>query len=131
MRPTVYIPQETMRRTSGGDMIPKNDLSPALEFGTLHILLPSGAPPLDIGPVITTMKTKLATFSDNDYIMATGDPAVIAAASIVASARNNGRIKLLRWDRNTGMYMCLQIDLTERSESNGKTNKESRGKRAA
>jgi hypothetical protein len=108
----VYVPQQTMRRTPAG-FVPLHDLSPAMEFGRLNILLPSGPVSLEMGPIVAIMREKLETFGDDDFIIATGDPAVISAAVIVAAARNNGRVKLLRWDRNVAMYMALQIDLHE------------------
>lgn len=113
----VYIPQQPMRRTANG-LASMHDFTPALEFGMLNVLLPNAGPPPSMEPVIAVLKRKLADFTDDDYILATGDPAVIGAATVVAAWFNNGRVKMLRWDRSMSMYMELQIDLLERSESN-------------
>ncbi len=49
-------------------------------------------------------------FDEHDFVVATGDPAAIAATAIIAAYQNEGRMKLLRWDRVARQYMCVQID---------------------
>ena len=107
--PTVYIPQETVRRNANGDFEPVYDLSPALSYGSLEVLRSSMPVGID-EDLIGLLRGKMKEFGDDDYIVAIGDPAVIAAAIMVASRINNGRVKLLRWDRRTRQYLTTQLD---------------------
>ncbi len=107
----VFIPQETRRRNPmTGAFEPVHDLSPALAYGDLVLLHSPAAGGIDPKPMLEAMRRKLAAFSDDDYILATGNPAAIAAAVMIASALNRGRIKLLSWDRRTKQYLALQLD---------------------
>jgi len=45
-----------------------------------------------------------------------GDPAIIAVAGAIASENNNGRFKVLKWDRNEMKYYDIEIDLRGKSE---------------
>lgn len=110
MTASVFVPQETRKRNAAGVFEPVHDLSPALAFGDLIILhsaMPGG---LDPRPMLQTMREKLRDFTDDDFIVATGDPAAIAAAVMLASVANRGRVKLLRWDRATRQYLAMQLD---------------------
>jgi len=40
-----------------------------------------------------------------------GDPAIIAIAGAVVSDINNGRFKVLKWDRDEKKYYDIEIDL--------------------
>lgn len=107
----VFIPQEPMKRDDCGAMVPTYDLSPALEYGDLHVLLPYGPVMLSTKPMIAHMRTQLDDFCDEDYIMAVGDPSAIIAAGMVASQVNKGKVKLLRYDRQQKRYLEVQFDL--------------------
>ena len=53
----------------------------------------------------------LANFSDDDYLLLTGDPAAIALAAAVAARHNSGRFKMLKWDRQEAKYFPLSANL--------------------
>jgi hypothetical protein len=53
---------------------------------------------------------------DEDYLLMVGDPAAIAAAGAVACMMNNGRMKLLKWDRQEMRYYVVEFDLMRRSD---------------
>ena len=110
MTAKVYVPQETRRRNEQGDFEPVHDLSPALQFGDIEVLYPSMPAGVDGGAIIKVMRDKLRDFSDRDFIVATGDPAIIAAAVMVAASLNFQRVKLLKWDRRRLEYMVIQLD---------------------
>ena len=107
----VFIPQEPLRKTDSGAMVPLYDLSPALEYGALEVLLPSGPVMLSTKPMVDFMKTKMDGFSDDDYVLAVGDPVAILAAGMVASHANNGRVKILRYDRQHRAYTVVPINI--------------------
>jgi len=99
---TVYITQE----------VPGRDLSDALEFGDLDILLPAKEQvSLSAMPTIRRMQRKLANFTSKDYLMLSGDPVCIGIACCLAALANNGQFKVLKWDRIEARYYPIQVDL--------------------
>jgi hypothetical protein len=99
---TVYITQE----------VPGRDLSDALEFGDLDILLPAREQvSLSAMPTIRRMQRKLAKFTSKDYLMLSGDPVCIGIACCLAALANNGQFKVLKWDRIEARYYPIQVDL--------------------
>ena len=105
----VYIVQEPLKREEGsGNMIAAMDFKKAMEYGDLAFCLPGGKVSLTPAPTIRMLKEKLKNFSDNDFLIPTGDPTAIAMAAIIASRVNNGRIKFLKWDKVMKRY--IQID---------------------
>jgi alcohol dehydrogenase YqhD (iron-dependent ADH family) len=111
---TVYITQEVRKSTSDGSFHPQFNFKPALKFGELRVLVPAGMSLLSPVPLIRTLKEKLATFSDEDYLLAVGDPSVVAAASIIAAGKNEGRVRMLKWDREISDYIPVELDTTGR-----------------
>jgi len=99
---TVYITQE----------VPGRDLSDALEFGDLDILLPAKEQvSLSAMPTIRRMQRKLVKFTSKDYLMLSGDPVCIGIACCLAALANNGQFKVLKWDRIESRYYPIQVDL--------------------
>ena len=54
---------------------------------------------------------KLRDFSDDDYVLPIGDPALMVAVSSVASKINGDKVKILRWDRRKHNYRVVNLDL--------------------
>lgn len=99
---TVYITQEVRGR----------DLSDALEFGDLDILIPAKEQvALSAIPTLRRMERKLVKFTSDDYLMLSGDPVCIGIACALAALANNGRFKVLKWDRIEERYYPIEIDL--------------------
>ena len=48
-----------------------------------------------------------------------GDPAIIAATSAVVSDINNGKFKMLKWDRESAKYYPLSVNLYQKEENYG------------
>jgi|TARA_R100001460_G_scaffold82938_1_gene123825 hypothetical protein len=70
---------------------------------------------LSPGPATRKAKNILRDFSDNDYLLLIGDPAMIGLATSVAAYHNRGKYKVLKYDRRTFTYLPIQIDLNERN----------------
>ena len=105
----VYIVQEN----------PNVNVIGAGRFGELIPLLPPGRQiTLSSSPVIKLLKTKLKNFSDDDFLLAMGDPVAIGIASMVASDINNGKVNMLKWDRENQCYYNVKIDLYQKGENN-------------
>jgi hypothetical protein len=99
---TVYITQEVRGR----------DLSDALEFGDLDILIPAKEQiALSAIPTLRRMERKLVKFTSDDYLMLSGDPVCIGIACALAAVANNGRFKVLKWDRLEEKYYPIEVDL--------------------
>lgn len=100
---TVYIVQEMRGR----------DVTDATNFGDLEILITADEQTASFStqPTIRKLNRMLANFSDEDYLLLTGDPAAIALAAAVAARQNNGRFKMLKWDRQTAKYFPLSANL--------------------
>jgi len=99
--PRVFVIQETM----------KHNLLPAQAFGDLVFLLP---PQVQItfspGPIVVRMERHLQGFTEDDYLLLIGDPAAMAVAGALVAKHNNGRFKLLKWDKREMKYYPIQVD---------------------
>jgi hypothetical protein len=103
---TVYVVQE-----------PRGiNLMPAEKYGRLQVLLPPGNVAYSAAPTVSRLKRGLARFTDEDYLLMVGDPAAIAVAGAVATMLNNGRMKVLKWDRQEMRYYVVEFDLMRRSD---------------
>jgi hypothetical protein len=97
---------------------PNHDLAPAMKFGEMKVLLPSYTQiAFSTAPTIRTLRHKLRSFSDVDYLLLAGDPVAIGLACSVAAFFNNGRYTALKWDRRERMYIPVKIDVTQKGES--------------
>jgi hypothetical protein len=108
--PKCYIIQEPMRR-EGNVLAPVMDFRKVLEYGDPVVCLPHGRVSLAPGPTVSALKYQLRNFTDDDYMVSVGDPSAIFIAAMVVSEINNGRCKLLKWDRDAKRYIEVQVDL--------------------
>ena len=98
---TVYIPQ-----------VMDYNVRSAEKFGDLKIMLPDRKQMvLASGPLTFKLQQEMKDFNDNDYLLLIGDPAIIAVCGALAAKINNGKFKVLKWDRNEKKYYDLEIDL--------------------
>lgn len=101
----VFIPQEPRRLDAQtGRWVPLYDLAPALQFGTLKVLMPNGPTSFDSTSVVEQLKEQMAGYTEQDYIMCIGDPVLIAATVLVAGSLNSGVVTLLKYDRSVRLY---------------------------
>lgn len=102
----VYVVQET-----------QNDITSAMDFGTIEVLLPPGAQiAFSPAPTVRRIQRKLSKYTDEDYLLLIGDPAAIGIACAVAAAYNHGRFKMLKWSRKENRYYPVSVDLLEKGE---------------
>ena len=89
----------------------------AEKYGDLKIMLPDRKQMiLASGPLTFALQKHLKDFNDNDYLLLIGDPAIIGLCCAIAADINNGKFKVLKWDRNDKRYYDLEIDLRGRNE---------------
>ena len=64
------------------------------------------------GPLIFKLRTLLKNYTLKDYLLLTGDPAIIGVACSIVSDITNGKYKLLKWDKQERKYYSIDINLT-------------------
>lgn len=105
---TVHITQDTEGR----------NFLPAKAYGELNLIMPSKAQViLTATPAIRRMRRELRDFSDDDFLLLSGDPAIMGIALAVAADINQGRVKILKWDRLEKTYYDVSINIHEKGES--------------
>ena len=105
----VYVIQDIPGTKIG---TPKINIIGAREFGNLKVLLPENSQ-IILSPtyVITTLRQKLKEYTIRDYLLLTGDPAIIGVACSIVSDITNGKYNLLKWDKQERKYYPVEIDL--------------------
>ena len=89
----------------------------ASEFGYLVICLPPLSQAIfSSGLFVFKMRKNLQDFTQDDYILCTGDPAIIGLSTAIVSEITGGQFNLLKWDRREHKYYPLAIDLHQKGE---------------
>ena len=70
------------------------------------------------GPLVFKLRKALKDFTTEDYLLLTGDPAIIGVACSIVSDMTNGRYSLLKWDKQERQYYPIEINLYEKGEIN-------------
>lgn len=118
--PKVFVPHQALRYDEDlHRRIPVRDISRASQFGELVIVLESSKSISVTNNVQSEIKERMAEFKDGDYIMALGDPVVIAACVMHAS-KVTSRVNMLKWNRDSKAY--LHECLTTQNYPNGEHN---------
>ena len=72
---------------------------------------------LSPGPLIIKLRTLLRNYTSDDYLLLSGDPAIIGVVCSIVADTTNGKYKLLKWDRqenllsNRNKYSSKVIDI--------------------
>ena len=113
----VYVIQEIAGTKSGN---PKINIMGAAKFGKFKFLLPEDSQIIfSPGPLVYKLRTLLKDFKDTDYLMCTGDPAIIGITCSLVSDVTNGKYNLLKWDKQEKTYYPIAINLHEKGEIDG------------
>ena len=113
-QPTVYVIQEIPGTKSGN---PKINILGAAEYGVFKFLLPEFSQIIfSPGPLIYKLRQSLKNYRPNDYLLLTGDPAIIGVACSIVSDVTNGKYNLLKWDKQERKYYSITINLYEKGE---------------
>ena len=112
--PVVYIIQEIAGTREGR---PKINIMGAAQYGTFKFLLPELSQIIfSPGPLIFKLRKGLKDYSQKDFLLLTGDPAIIGVACSIVSDITNGKYKLLKWDKQERKYYPIEINLHEKGE---------------
>ena len=113
---TVYVIQEIAGTREGS---PKINIMGASQYGSFKFLLPELSQIIfSPGPLIMKLRQGLKNYKPNDYLLLTGDPAIIGVACSIASDITNGKYNVLKWDKQERRYYPIMINLYERGEIN-------------
>jgi len=108
----VYVIQEIAGTKEGR---PKINILGAARFGTFKFLLPELSQIIfSPGPLIFKLRKGLQDYRQKDYLLLTGDPAIIGVACSIVSDMTNGKYKLLKWDKQERKYYAIEINLHEK-----------------
>ena len=89
----------------------------ASDYGYLVICLPENSQMIfSSGPFVHKMRKNLRDFKSNDYVLCSGDPAIIGLSTAIVSDVTRGKFNLLKWDRQETRYYPLTFDLYEKGE---------------
>ena len=115
-KPIVYVIQEIAGTREGR---PKINIMGAAEFGTFKFLLPELSQIIfSPGPLIFKLRKGLQNYRPSDFLLLTGDPAIIGVACSIVSDITNGKYQLLKWDKQERKYYSININLHEKGEIN-------------
>ena len=108
----VYVIQELPGTRSG---TPKFNIMGASRYGDIVTLLPENSQIImSPGPLIFKLRKLLKNFTEKDYLLLTGDPAIIGVACSIVSDITNGKFSFLKWDRQEKMYYPIKVNLYEK-----------------
>ena len=111
---TVYVIQEIPGTASGN---PKINIMGASKYGEFKFLLPELSQMIfSPGPLIFKLRNLLKIFKQDDYLLLTGDPAIIGVACSIVSDMTNGKYNLLKWDEQERQYYPIEINLYEKGK---------------
>ena len=112
--PKVYVIQEIPGTSEG---TPRINILGAREYGDFVFCLPEMAQIIfSPRPLIFKLRALLKDYTSEDYLLLTGDPAIIGVACSIVSDMTNGKYKLLKWDKQERKYYSITINLYEKGK---------------
>ena len=113
----VYVVQEIPGSQAG---TPKINIMGAAAYSTTNdfiFLLPEFSQMIfSPGPLIFKLRKGLRNYKPEDYLLLTGDPAIIGVACSIVSDITNGKYNVLKWDKQERKYYPIEINLYEKGE---------------
>ena len=113
----VFVIQEIAGTKAGN---PKINIMGAASYsssGKFNFLLPEFSQMIfSPGPLIYKLRKGLKDFKEDDYLLLTGDPAIIGVACSIVSDITNGKYKFIKWDRQERRYYPIEINLYEKGK---------------
>ena len=113
----VYVIQEIPGSKAGSPKINIIGASVYSTSGKFNFLLPEFSQMIfSPGPLIFKLRKGLKNYTSEDYLLLTGDPAIIGVACSIVSDITNGKYKVLKWDKQERKYYPIEINLYEKGE---------------
>ena len=115
----VFVIQEIAGTKAGNPKINIMGASNYSSSGKFNFLLPEFSQIIfSPGPLVYKLRQGLKDYTSEDYLLLTGDPAIIGVACSIVSDITNGKYKLLKWDKQERKYYPIEINLYEKGEVN-------------
>jgi len=112
--PIVYVIQEIAGTKEGK---PKINILGAPEYGDFKFLLPELSQMIfSPGPLIFKLRKGLKDYTTEDFLLLTGDPAIIGVACSIVADITSGKFNLLKWDKQERKYYPIHINLFEKGD---------------
>ena len=116
----VFVIQEIAGTQAGNPKINIMGASTYSSSGKFNFLLPEFSQIIfSPGPLIYKLRKGLKDFRKEDYLLLTGDPAIIGVACSIVSDITNGKYNLLKFDKQERKYYPIEINLYEKGEVDG------------
>jgi len=113
----VFVIQEIAGTKAGNPKINIMGASSYSSSGKFIFLLPEFSQIIfSPGPLVYKLRKGLRDFKEEDYLLLTGDPAIIGVACSIVSDITNGKYNLLKWDKQERKYYPIEINLYEKGE---------------
>ncbi len=113
----VFVIQEIAGTKAGNPKINIMGASNYSSSGKFNFLLPEFSQIIfSPGPLVFKLRQGLRDYTSDDYLLLTGDPAIIGVACSIVSDITNGKYKLLKWDKQERKYYPIEINLYEKGE---------------
>ena len=94
---------------------PKYNIMGARKYGDIVIMFRALEQiMLSPGPFIFSIRQKLKDFTEEDYLLLNGDPAIIGVTCAIASEMTNGKFRLLKWNRQERTYYPIEINIHQK-----------------
>ena len=112
--PKVFVVQKQYRRDRiTNDLVPKFDLTAAEEYGELVFLLGPNARPFgNPHELIEELKAGLQGYTEKDYLLLIGNPALICWTACAAVQASGGKHNLLQWNGKAQKYVVISADFS-------------------
>ena len=113
----VFVIQEIAGTKAGNPKINIIGASTYSSSGKFKFLLPEFSQIFfSPGPLVYKLRQGLKNYKKKDYLLLTGDPAIIGVACSIVSDITGGKYNLLKWDKQERKYYPIEINLYERGE---------------
>ena len=114
MKSRVFIVQRQHKYDPAtSDLVPKYDLSSAVQYGELVYLLSPTAGPFNTDSIVTELQRKLSDYTDKDYLLLIGNPCLIGWTVAIAAQKTGGLVILLQWSGKDQRYIPIEAQLYE------------------
>ena len=111
-KPKVYLIQEIPGTYK---LEPKYNVLGAQKYGEIITMLPEFSQLiLSPGPLIIKLRTLLKNYTSQDFLLLSGDPAIIGVVCSIVCEMTNGKYKLLKWDRQEKTYYPIEINIHQK-----------------
>lgn len=111
-QPRVFIPQHpsTFNSTTRVNAN-QGDMTGVMRFGHPIFMLPLGKIKFSkLRRTIKALELAMFDYTARDYLLATGDPVVQAAAVLIAGRHTGGQVHIIRWLRQTNEFKTFLLD---------------------